>query len=46
MPSALSIVSEAVYRSPHGERGLKSARMVVGFLGVPYRSPHGERGLK
>ena len=32
-------------RSPHGERGLKSA--IVGQIGDNRgRSPHGERGLK
>ena len=33
-------------RSPHGERGLKSARRVLWVGGAAGRSPHGERGLK
>ena len=32
-------------RSPHGERGLKSIRLVDPCT-VRRRSPHGERGLK
>ena len=32
-------------RSPHGERGLKLATLVVAGVGLG-RSPHGERGLK
>ena len=32
-------------RSPHGERGLKSAEIDL-YLGHLGRSPHGERGLK
>ena len=36
---------KALSRSPHGERGLKSA--VVGSINIARsRSPHGERGLK
>ena len=34
-----------VRRSPHGERGLKSACR-SGVMVVMSRSPHGERGLK
>ena len=33
-------------RSPHGERGLKSASSLTGGWRKRGRSPHGERGLK
>ena len=34
-----------VGRSPHGERGLKSASRGMDYI-YGSRSPHGERGLK
>ena len=33
-------------RSPHGERGLKSATLSIIDDDMVGRSPHGERGLK
>ena len=44
VPTGMSIVAPS--RSPHGERGLKSAYVFFGFTVVTGRSPHGERGLK
>ena len=41
------VLNSRIYcgRSPHGERGLKSARHPP-WCRRPCRSPHGERGLK